>query len=74
MDSSAFHLLLIPVCQGVCFGLIAGTVIRLVLGWLTARVDRLLSVREGSSSAQEWRQPKGSPKIGDSRVNWKKAF
>ncbi len=28
MDSSAFQVVLIPVCQGVCYGFIVGTLIR----------------------------------------------
>lgn len=74
MDSSAFHVLLIPICQGIGFGLIAGTMIHRAIGWLTARGDRLTSAGEDSFALENWRQDESSPKIGDSRVNWKNAF
>ncbi|WP_406697468.1 hypothetical protein V5E97_01290 [Singulisphaera sp. Ch08] len=38
MDSSAYQVLLIPVCQGICLGLFAGLVIHLTLKWLAALI------------------------------------
>jgi hypothetical protein len=46
MGSSAFELLIVPVCQGVCLGLIFGLVIQQALKWISVRLD-------GSASAPE---------------------
>ncbi|SIO46687.1 hypothetical protein SAMN05444166_4980 [Singulisphaera sp. GP187] len=39
MDSSAFHILVIPVCQGLGLGLIAGLASHLTLKWLAALIE-----------------------------------
>lgn len=63
MDSSAFQVVLVPVCQGVCYGFIVGALIRFALQGLTTRIDRPEHAGADPGGTREWRPSHSSPQI-----------